>query len=51
VPGTACALPAGFIRLSLVHVHANILSVIHVGLLSVGPEPTPQAYSERGALL
>src|ERR1017187_3421131 len=28
----------------LMHVHANILSVIHWVLLSVGHEPTPQAY-------
>jgi hypothetical protein len=34
-----------------VNVHANILSVVHRVLLSVGPEPTPQAYSETGALL
>src|ERR1700686_4706750 len=34
----------------LMHVHANILSVVHWVLLSVGPEPTPQAYFERGAL-
>src|SRR5258708_6353459 len=32
------------------HVHANILSVVHWVLLSVGRQPTPQAYFERGAL-
>ena len=34
----------------LVNVHANILFTVHWVPLSVGPEPTPQIYSERGAL-
>ena len=34
----------------LMHVYTNILFVIPLVLLSVGSEPTPTAYAERGAL-
>jgi hypothetical protein len=46
------AVPDRCRNAGLMHVHANVLSVIHVlCALSFGPEPTLKAYSERAPLL